>query len=137
MVRTVRVFPDRVTHRHTDGVKPSLTTQQVVLTLGLSLILATTIIILAVLKADIAAILGSVASVMVFVAGAFGLSKVNALTKDVGEVKDLSNGRVDRLLARLDEQHDKTVALALAAATPVVEPAPTIMEASPGQPGKP
>ena len=71
-----------------------MTTQQVVLILGLSTLLSTVIIWLAIIGADPVQVVLGIAPVLVFVGGAFGWAKVNALQRDVGEVKELSNGRI-------------------------------------------
>lgn len=100
-----------------------VTTQQVILLLGLAFITGTVVVLLALFDKDVQAILTSVATISVMVLGALGWSKANSIQRDVGDVKTLSNGRIERL-----EQHNKDLqstitSLAMLAQPPAQPPA--------------
>ncbi len=91
----------------------NVTPPQVVLILGLSLILATTIIWLAVIGNDPVAIISGIAPILLLVGGAFGWAKVNDLKRDVGEVKSLSNGQLTDLREDNKALHEKVANLSM------------------------
>lgn len=99
----------------------NVTLPQVVLILGLSVILATTVIWLAVIGQDVVGIMSGLAPVVLFVAGAFGVAKVNELRKDVGDVKDLSNGRLTELQEDNKRLHEKIANMAVLIPPPPID----------------
>jgi len=91
----------------------NMTTQQVVLILGLSTLLATVIIWLTVIGADPVAIVSGIAPILLLVGGAFGWAKINDLKRGVDEVKDQGNGRLTKLQDDNKELHEKIASLSL------------------------
>jgi hypothetical protein len=89
-------------------MKP-VTTQQVVLILGMSAILMAGIVVMALSHIDVLAILGGVATISIAVMAALGLN----LKHTVDQVKEISNGRLTAVLADNKELHEKVAALSL------------------------
>jgi protein-S-isoprenylcysteine O-methyltransferase Ste14 len=83
--------------------KTSLTWPQAVVILGLAFMLLTAVTILALAGRDVTAILGAVGTVVVMVAGLFGLTIHNKLDR----AENIANGRLTDALeqnAKLQEQ---------------------------------
>jgi hypothetical protein len=99
----------------------NVTPPQVVLILGLSVILATTVIWLAAIGLDVVGIMSGLAPVLLLVAGAFGLAKVNDLKRDSTEIKQLSNGRLDELREDNKQLHERIARLSMLLAPPPPE----------------
>lgn len=96
----------------------SVTSAQVCLILGLSLIGAATVVGLAALGKDVVTILTGVGAITLAIAGAFGWTKAQQLTRGISQVntnvdhvKEISNGR---LTEALDEVKSLNVQLAQA-----------------------
>lgn len=97
-----------------------VTPAQVCLILGLAFILAGSVVGLAAMNKDVGSILAAVAAVLITVAGAFGVVKVNQITsnlsqvnQNVDHVKELSNGRLTDLMDTVRQQQEKITELAL------------------------
>ena len=106
----------------------SLTTPQVVLILGMSTLVSTVIIWLAIIGKDPVDIFTGLAPILLGVAGAFGWAKVNELKRGVDEVKEQGNGRLTKLqddnqALREDNKilHERVSALSLLINAPVTE----------------
>lgn len=70
---------------------------QVILILGMSTLVATVIIWLAIIGKDPVDIFTGLAPILLGIAGAFGWAKVNELKRGVDEVKEQGNGRFTKL----------------------------------------
>ena len=108
----------------------NVTPPQVVLILGLSAILAATIIWLASIGNDPVAIISGIAPILLLIGGAFGWAKVNDLKRDVGGVKDdvgevrsLSNGQLTELREDNKALHNQVAALSMLVQRPPDPPA--------------
>ena len=114
-----------------------VTPAQVVLILGLSTILAATIIWLAIIGNDPVAIISGIAPILLLIGGAFGWAKVNDLKRDVGgvksdvgEVRSLSNGQLTELREDNKALHAKVASLSM-----LIRPSDTELSAdTPQQP---
>lgn len=85
----------------------NLTTQQVVLYLGLALIGMTGVVVLALAHQDVGAIFTSLAVVFGLIMGALGIN----LKHSMDQVKDISNGRLSEQIAKNDTLNDKIAAM--------------------------
>ena len=94
---------------YVEPVMKSLTWPQVVLILGLSLMLMTSVTWLALAGRDVAAIYGAVGTVVLAIAAAFGVNIHNKL----GEVKDVANGRLTEALEQQRILQRQVTAMAL------------------------
>lgn len=97
-----------------------VTPSQVVLFLGLALILATTVVVLALSGLDPAVILSGIATSVVTLGGAFAwktardvTSSLKQVNQGVEQVKDLSNGRFTEVLDDNRALHQQVAALSL------------------------
>lgn len=90
-----------------------VTTQQVVLILGLSALVAGVIIWLAILGLDPGQVLAGLSPFALLLGGLFGWAKVNDLKRDVGDVKEMSNGRLTQLQDDNKELHAKVASLSM------------------------
>jgi hypothetical protein len=91
----------------------NVTPPQVVLILGLSVILATTVIWLAAIGLDVVGIMSGLAPVVLLMAGAFGWAKVNDLKRDSTEIKQLSNGQLLELREDNKQLHERIAQLSM------------------------
>lgn len=103
----------------------NINTPQVVLILGMSTLVSTVIIWLAIIGKDPVDIFTGLAPILLGVAGAFGWAKVNKLERGVEEVKEQGNGRLTKLqednqALREDNKtlHERVSALSLLINTP-------------------
>lgn len=99
-----------------------VTWPQVILALGLTLILLTTVVILSINDKDPGAILGSVSLVVLSLLAVFGLDARNKLDHKMDQVKETANGRLTEALNMIEKQQVQITALALATQPP--PPAP-------------
>lgn len=103
----------------------NITTPQVVLILGMSTLICTVIIWLAIIGKDPVDIFTGLAPILLGVAGFFGWAKVSELKRGVDEVKEQGNGRLTKLqddnqALRDDNKvlHEKVAALSLLIKSP-------------------
>lgn len=91
----------------------NMTTQQVVLILGLSTLISTVVIWLTIIGADVVQIMTGLSPIVILLGGAFGYAKVNELKRGVDEVRDIGNGRLSKLQDDNKELHEKIASLSL------------------------
>lgn len=94
---------------YTEPLVKTLSWQQVTVILGLGFMLLASVTILALARVDVAAIFGTVAVFVVAMASAFGIS----LHNQIGQVKDVANGRLTQALEQNKDLQGQVTALAL------------------------
>lgn len=87
----------------------NLNWQQIVLFLGITFMLLAAVVILALAGKDVATIFGAVGAVVIAVATAFGVNIHNQL----GQVKELTNGRMTDVINQNKDLQNQVTALAL------------------------
>lgn len=101
-----------------------LTTQQVVLFLGITAILMSGAVTLVVLGKDVGIILSITAMVVVPILLAAGASVASGVNVKLENLKDQTNGNVAQILAMLKDERDQRNAIA-ALAVQKMDPVPT------------
>lgn len=106
----------------------NMTTQQVVLVLGLSTLISTTVIWLTIIGADVVQIMTGLSPIIILLGGAFGWAKINEFKRDIGDVKELSNGRLtevrddNKVLQQEVKQLNEKIAALSVLINPATEP---------------
>lgn len=95
-----------------------VTIPQVVLVLGLTLILMTGIVTMALAGLDVVAILSGLVTMALVVATLFGINLKNS----VDQVKDISNGRLTEMLDHNKELNEKIASLSMLIPPPDKKP---------------
>ncbi len=95
----------------------TLSWSMIVLVLGITLLLLSAVVILALAGKDVATIFGAVGAVVIAVGTAFGWS----IHQQLGQVKEVANGRMTDVINQNKELQNQVTTLALRLPPPIPE----------------